>query len=413
MNDFKKALIDVAGDLSDSERNVKGALQGKHKRPPKCNFLVVPVFIMAVCLIGFTLWLLPNKVEQQAATIFNNDYLYQYYMGFERMSGFYEASEENEEGLTNAAFERYKEAVAIQQFAKSKDIQYTKQQYDARVQQQHELNHAPENSIYEQMLSLSKLTEEQYEKHVLPILIENNLYMDALNAKWVAENPKLLPGFAWMYTTKLANDYLETYFEQDLLKAQEKYNITPKLENFGSSKSGTIAAVDGMMIYFIQNTTYEEIKKMTPEEIDTLEEERLKAWLINYDNLDVQVGDFVRVSVNATNTSYDAQITNGMAQNLEVIIPVAELAIAKIQLTEGAISEWQQLTQDAKWESPQAVGNFLTPHSIVQVEEELYTVFANDYNNLLLVPYGKQTIAKLTQGQSKKLNDFLLQFVTK
>ncbi|MER2126375.1 hypothetical protein [Solibacillus sp.] len=415
MNDFKKALIDVAGDLSDSERSVKRALEGKHKRPSKRNFLVVPVFIMAVCLIGFTLWLLPNKVEQQASDMFKNDDLFDYYMATEKMfTSFDHESSEGKQWTINYAFRDYQTAIAIQAYAKAQGLTYTNEQYNKREQQLNALNHETENPFFEQLKELSGMTLEHYQTHVQPILIENVLYSSQLDEKWLAENPKLLEDFAREYTEKIVNDYLEENFERELLATKEYYNVTSD-PNYGVSvpKSGTIAAVEGKMIYFIQNTTYHEIQQMTEEERHALQEERLKAWLINYDAVDVQVGDFVRVSVNRTNTSYNERITNGIAENLEVYIPVSKLAIPKIVVTDAQVEAWHQLTNELAWQAQEMVTNYLTPRYTVQLPEQTYTVFENDYNNYFIVPYGQATIGKLTQKQTKALDSWLQTFVTK
>lgn len=415
MNDFKKALIDVAGDLSDSERSVKRALEGKHKRPPKRNFLVVPVFIMAVCLIGFTLWLLPNKVEQQASDMFKNDDLFYYYMAAEQMfTNFDHESAEGKQTTINYAFRDYQTAIAIQAYAKALGLTYTEGQYEKREQQLNALYSEAENPFFEQLKELSGMTFEQYQTHVQPILIENALYTTQLDEKWRAENPKLQEDFVSVYTKKLANDYLEENFEQELSAAKEYYNVTGD-PNYAQSvpKSGTIAAVEGKMIYFIQNTTYAEIQQMTQPELHALQEARLKAWLINYDAVDVQVGDFVRVSVNGTNTSYNERITNGIAENLEVYISVSKLAIPKIVVTDAQVEAWHQLTNELAWQAQEMVTNYLTPLYTVQLPEQTYTVFENDYNNYFLVPYGQATIGKLTQKQTKALDSWLQTFVTK
>lgn len=415
MNDFKKALIDVAGDLSDNERNVKRALEGKHKRQPKRNFFVVPVFIMALCLIGFTLWLLPNKVEQQASDIFKNDYLFDYYMAAEQMfTNFDHNSAEGKQWTINYAFRDYQTAIAIQAYAKAQGLTYTEEQYEKRKQQLNALYREAENPIFEQLKKQSGMTFEQYQKQVQPMLIENVLYTTQLDEKWLAENPKLLGDFAGEYTEKIVNDYLEENFERELAATKEYYNVTND-PNYGVSvpKSGTIAAVEGKMIYFIQNTTYTEIQQMTQQELHALQEDRLKAWLINYDAVDVQVGDFVRVSVNGTWTSYNERITNGLAVNLEVYIPVNEMAIPEIAVTDTEVAEWHQLTNELNWQAQHTVSNYLTPRYIVQLNEQTYTIFENDYNNFFLVPYGEATISKLTQGQTKALESWLQTFVSK
>lgn len=418
MNDFKKALIDVAGDLSESERNVKRALQGKKKYQLKRNVFVVPIFVMALCLIGFTLWLLPNKIEQQQASNNNflNDYLFDYYkMAGLMMSNVDSNEEEQQQWIIDDAFNNYQTAIAIQQYAKSLELTYTAEQYEEREQQLNALYSNAENPFYEQLTKQFGMTLQQYETYVKPVLIENMLYLTQFNDKALAENPKLHEFFVDVYTKKLANDYLEANFEQELTIAKERYKVTVQESiNYGSvPKSGTIAAIEGKMIYFIQNTTYEEIQQMTLNQLNALQEDRLKAWLVNYDEIDVHVGDFVRVSVNGTSTSYNERITNGLAENLEVYIPAEKFVIPEIQLPEAHIEDWHQLTNELSWQSQHAVSNYLTPRYIVTIKGGSYTIFENDYNNFFLVPFGEPTIAKLPQGQTKKMENFLMQFVTK
>ena len=244
-------------------------------------------------------------------------------------------SAEGKQWTINYAFRDYQTAIAIQAYAKAQGLTYTEEQYEKRKQQLNALYREAENPIFEQLKKQSGMTFEQYQKQVQPMLIENVLYTTQLDEKWLAENPKLLGDFAGEYTEKIVNDYLEENFERELAATKEYYNVTND-PNYGVSvpKSGTIAAVEGKMIYFIQNTTYTEIQQMTQQELHALQEDRLKAWLINYDAVDVQVGDFVRVSVNGTWTSYNERITNGLAVNLEVYIPVNEMAIPEIAVTD-------------------------------------------------------------------------------
>lgn len=414
MTDFKKELIEVAGDLSESKRNVKQILQGNKNNKPKRNLLVVPVLVLVLCITGFMLWILPNKTEQQQATdLLNNDYLFEYYKASELMFDFYDASEENEANLNEAVFERFQNAIALQQYAKSKRLTYTDDQYKTQEQLLTQTFIEADTSIYNQFFSLSALTANQYEQYVKPILIENILYAEQLNRKLLAENPKLLKDFVRYYTERLANDYLEKYFMPELQGARDKYQVPKTIHGAYSSKSGTIAAIEGKMVYFIQNATYQEIQDMTADELHGLQEQRLKAWLINYEDVALQVGDFVRVSVDRTVTSYDKQITNGIAEHLEVFISASEATVPEIYLTAEQESFWKQETHQEKWESQQLVSNYLTPCYIVHLSEETYTVFQNNDNNFFLVPQGDQTIAMLSQKQSKEMDSWLRSFVTK
>lgn len=236
-----------------------------------------------------------------------------------------------------------------------------------------------------------------------PILIENTIYAQQLNNKLLEENPKLLKDFVLYYTESLANDYLKANFEPELEIARDHFQVPKTIHGASSSKSGTIAAIEGKMVYFIQNATYQEIEEMTAQELHALQEQRLKAWLINYDDVALQVGDFVRVSVDRTVTSYDQQLTNGIAEDLEVVISASGArTVPEIYLTAEQESYWKQETHQEKWESQQLESNSLTPRYIVHLSEKAYTIFQNKDNNFFLVPHGDRTIAKLSKEQTKK-----------
>lgn len=411
MNDFKKALIDVAGDLSDSERHVKQVLQGKHKRPPKRNLFVLPVFIMAICLIGFTLWLLPNKVERSTNSL-KNDALFSYYLATQQLFSGVTEYKEDRQWPINAAFSNYQTTIALQLYAKAQGMTYTEEEYKMQDKLMNALYPEAENPFYEEMTKLSGLSLERYQKFVKPILLETAIYRSQLNERWLSENPKLLEDFAGIYTSNVVNAYVENHFEQELAQAKEHFDVTNNPNsNTTTPKSGTVAAIEGNMIYFIQNVTYAEVQQMSSEQLNRLNEDRLQAWLITDDTSAIQVGDFVRVSVGGTNTSYDRQITNGIAENLEVHIPVNELALPKIMVRNE--TEWQALTDDVSWQAQHAVNHYLTPRYIVQLEHKTYTVFENDYNKFFLVPYGEATLGGLTQGQTKALESWLQTFVAK
>lgn len=413
MTDFKKELIKVAGDLADSKHNVKQRLQKKNDKP-KRNLLVAPVMVMVLCIMGFMLWLLPNKTEQQQANdLFNNEHLFEYYKSAELMSGFYDLKEDDQDSLNEAVFERFQNAIALQQYAKSKKLTYTEEQYEAQEQLITQAFNEENTPIYNEFFSLSELTEKQYEQYVKPILIENTIYAKQLNDQWLEENPKLLKDFVLYYTESLANDYLKANFEPELEIARDHFQVPKTIHGASSSKSGTIAAIEGKMVYFIQNATYQEIEEMTAQELHALQEQRLKAWLINYDDVALQVGDFVRVSVDRTVTSYDQQLTNGIAEDLEVVISASEATVPEIYLTAEQESYWKQETHQEKWESQQLESNSLTPRYIVHLNEKAYTVFQNKDNNFFLVPHGDQTIAKLSKEQTKKMDSWLRSFVPK
>ncbi|MEK4700446.1 hypothetical protein MKX47_12690 [Solibacillus sp. FSL R7-0668] len=413
MTDFKKELIEVAGDLADSKHTVKQRLQMKNDKP-KRNLLVAPVMVMALCIMGFMLWLLPNKTEQQQANdLFNNEHLFEYYKSAELMSGFYDVKEDDQDSLNEAVFERFQNTIALQQYAKSKKLTYTEEQYEAQEQLIIQAFNEENTPIYNEFFSLSELTEKQYEQYVKPILIENTIYAQQLNNKLLEENPKLLKDFVLYYTESLANDYLKANFEPELEIARDHFQVPKTIHGASSSKSGTIAAIEGKMVYFIQNATYQEIEEMTAQELHALQEQRLKAWLINYDDVALQVGDFVRVSVDRTVTSYDQQLTNGIAEDLEVVISASEATVPEIYLTAEQESYWKQETHQEKWESQQLESNSLTPRYIVHLSEKAYTIFQNKDNNFFLVPHGDQTIAKLSKEQTKKMDSWLRSFVTK
>lgn len=81
------------------------------------------------------LWLLPNKTEQQQANdLFNNEHLFEYYKSAELMSGFYDVKEDDQDSLNEAVFERFQNTIALQQYAKSKKLTYTEEQYEAQEQ---------------------------------------------------------------------------------------------------------------------------------------------------------------------------------------------------------------------------------------------------------------------------------------
>ncbi|MGN7479283.1 hypothetical protein ACTHOQ_15700 [Solibacillus silvestris] len=408
MNELKKALIDVAGDMSASESAVKNAVLYKKRRRKGREIFIIPAFVMVLCFIGFTLWLLPNQADdRQADSLFNNDYLYDYFIGRQKM---FTPDLEVSQSEKDAAFSYYAEIIGVEQLAESHHLQISEAEYE---KQKKLSDNVVNEEVRQQLLSLANLSIAQYEKYVQPQLIRHTIYLDKLNAIWLEQNPRMLSEFATGYTYQLAHKYLLEHFEEEYFALQKRHE-TASNHSIGVPKSGVIAAIEGNMLFFIQNMTREELQYISDEEKFRPEDGKIKAWIVNIDEIPVAVGDYVKVSISGTYRNDSSSYANALSEGLEVMLPAAHTdAIQSIDVAGSDVAQWLELIKDVSWESQEVVNNFSKPLYIVNVENQKYTIFKNDYKNYLIVPYGESKIAKLTQGRTEKVEAFLQQFVTK
>ncbi|MEK4130533.1 hypothetical protein NYE67_12670 [Solibacillus sp. FSL W8-0474] len=407
MNDFKKALIKVAGDLSESEKAVKNAVLYKKSKKKYSKIIIIPAFLI-VLFFTVALLLVPNEVEQrQADNMFYNDYLYDYFVAIEMMTT---SEDEITQFHKEAAFTKYIRIIGVEQLAKGYQVEVSEQEISERKILSDQIMNKQQ---LQQVLSKVNLTFEQYEKYVRPKLIENYVLVEKLNKIWLKENPPMLPDFATSYTNQLAEHYLLEHCEEQYYALQKKYNVNHG-NTMGVPKSGVIAAIEGNMLFFIQNSTFEELQGLSEEEKYRLEEGKFKSWIVNSDGIPVDIGDFVKVSIGQEYRSHSENSANAQNEGLEVILPVEESKIIpKIQLAQINVAQWNELLGDVSWEFQEVVNNFSKPLYIVEAGGKTYTIFKNDYKNLLIVPYGEAKIAKVTQGRTEKIEEFLQPYLAK
>lgn len=404
MNDFKKALIKVAGDLSESEKVVKNALLYNKSKKKYSKIIIIPAFLV-VLFFTVALLLVPNEVEQrQADSLFKNDYLYDYFVALEMMTN---SDVEITQFHKEAAFTKYIRIIGVEQLAKGYQVEVSEQEMSERKILSDQIMNKQQ---LQQVLSKVNLTFEQYEKYVRPKLIENYVLVEKLNQIWLKENPPMFSEFAAGYTEQLAKRYLQEHFENQYFAIQKRYNVTDE-NRMSVPKSGVIAAIEGNMLFFIQNSTFEELQVLSEEEKFRLEEGKIKSWIVNIDEIPVDIGDYVKVSIGGVGWIDGENTANALSEGLEVILPVEESStIPKIKL---AGPQWNELLSVVSWESQKAVHNFSKPLYIVEAGEKTYTIFKNEYKNFLIVPYGEAKITKVTQGRTKKIEEFLQPFLAK
>ncbi|MBD8037177.1 hypothetical protein H9635_10500 [Solibacillus sp. A46] len=407
MNDFKKALIKVAGDLSESEKAVKNTVLYKKSKKKYSKIIIIPAFVV-VLFFTVALLLFPNEVDQrQADNMFYNDYLYDYFVGIEMMTT---SDNEITEFHKENAFTKYVRIIGVEQLAKSYNLNVSEQEISERKNLTDQIMNKKQ---LQQSLSKVNLTIEQYEQYVRPKLIDHNIFVEKLNLIWLKDNPRMLPDFVTSYTNQLAEHYLLKHFEEQYYTLQKKYNVNHR-NTIGVPKSGVIAAIEGNMLFFIQNSTFEELQGLSEEEKYRLEDGKFKSWIVNLDGIPVDMGDFVKVSIGRVYRSDSENSANALNEGLEVILPMEDSKmIPKIQLAQINVAQWNELLDDVSWEFQEVVNNFSKPLYIVEAGGKTYTIFKNDYKNLLIVPYGEAKIAKVTQGRTEKIEEFLQPFLTK
>lgn len=403
--------MDVAGDVLESEKSIKNRLLHKQSRKKKRNFIVIPAFVMAVLMIGFALWFIPKQVEtKQANNLFENDYLYDYLTAREGvMFSQIEIGEEQRAG----GYEALKQLVGTIELAKSKNFTVTEEEIAERKALINKYNGLNEdngvNEVLNRLLKSANLSLKQYEQFVQPILLEKELYLMKLNAYWLEKHPKMLEAISSSYTEQQAENYMETHLVEEQQAFMEQYNIEPSYQG-NTSNTGIVAAIDGDMFYFIQNMTAQELSTLPEDEIVQYRDEMLASWTINDTAIPLHVGDYIKLKIGVAYASEEENQSQVINYGFEILLPATQSnEIEEFTIEEQYLTEWDELLSKVKWSNAYGVTNLSKPYAIVHTPLATYSLFKNDYKNIIITPFGEAKISKVTQGRSEKIEAFLQQ----
>lgn len=411
MNEFKKALIDVAGDTNSSEQAVKNAILHNKPRRKKIPFFIVPAFLVAVLLIGFTLWLLPKQADPlQSSRLLDNELLFEFEVAREEVIN--EGFDYGDLNIKNG-YANFKQIIGVLEVARLEKITITEEQ---RAKRKTLTKLMSENEQFlVRVLDKANISRQQYEKEILPILTDSSIVREQLNARWHDEKyPHMLNGIDDAYTSKIVADYMDQYYAEELEVFKVKHEIQLSDISPQVPDSGVVAAIEGDMFYFIQNMTAQELATLSKEEIIQNREGKYSTWIVNNEEIPVRVGDYIKVRIGGYTTDDETSTTLAVHNGFEVILPAEQASeIEELTLSTEQAEEWNSLLGKMEWQIEQTMNNFSKPLYIIHTADATYTVWKTEYKNFLIVPFGEYKISKITQGKTKKMEQLLTEIRTK
>lgn len=404
MNEFKKALMDVAGDLSESETAVKNALLLKKPRNKrvKISYYLLPVVIVTLFLFTWQLFI-PQMMDIKQADQPTNEDLFEFITALEEMDykGDIETSRAN-------AYLQMVEIIGIPKYAKSTGITISDED---RQQAKNLLEQKWRERDFAGVLASASahISKGKFDENIAPLLIERFAYAKKLEERMYQDYAKMLPGIANSYGDFMGSSYMEAHYKSQLDQFKEQHNIIISA-NKSSSTSGSVVAVEDNMFLFVKNMTTNEYNQMSPR----IFVDKFAAWFINDPQKPVQVGDYVNLK--ETVISEDRIGTEfagvGLHYGLEILLPKEHAQkIKEISLTEPVLEEFNEIYGKATLINEEAIEILEPPLCIVHIEGKSYTVWQNEKDLLYILQFGKKELATFTESTSKKILTLFQQFI--
>ncbi len=395
MNEFKRALIDVAGDMSESEKAVKNSILHKQPRKKKnyIAYYLMPVVVVALLIVA-GLQFIPKVMDIRQAAQPTNVLL------FEFLTVLDEQGKRTEEILRASPYYEMIRIIGIPKYAQSIGITITNAEIEKGTKNLEKLWHEIE---LPKVLAMANITQTQFDESIAPLIIEQAVYAGKLQEKWFNDYPKMVVAIAALYTDRKAFSYMDEHYETQLTKFKEQHKIPSYPEGKSLGVSGAVAAVEGNMFLLIENTTVNEYAQL-PENYDF--EDINAAWFMNDLNQPVKVGDYVDVKEVSTSVERigTEKVSVGLHAGIELLLP-SERAheIKEIHLSEANLPTFNELFSRADFVHPTMANISRAPLYIVQLENKSYTVWQNKAEQLYMKRFGEVEVAQFTRYTSKKL----------
>lgn len=404
MNEFKKALIDVAGDLSESETAVKNAILLKKPRNKrvKIGYYLLPVVIVTLFLFTWQLFI-PKMMDIKQADQPTNEDLFEFITALEEMEykGDIETSRAN-------AYLQMVEIIGIPKYAKSTGITISDED---RQQAKNLLEQKWRERDFAGVLASASahISKEKFDENIAPLLIERFAYAKKLEDRMSQDYAKMLPEIATSYSNFMGFSYMEAHYEEQLNQFKEQQNIIIS-SNKSLGTSGTVVEIEDNMFLLIKNMTINEYNQVSPR----IFVDKFAAWFINDPQKPVEVGDYINlketvISQDRIGAEYAGV---GLHYGLEILLPNERAnEIKELTLTEQVLEEFYENYGQATLINEEALEISKPPLYIVHIEGESYTVWQNDKQQLYILPFGKKELAIFTEYTSKKILTLFQQFV--
>ncbi|MER2106520.1 MAG: hypothetical protein ABS949_06235 [Solibacillus sp.] len=397
MNELKRELMKVAGDVSDSERRVKEAV---HRRQHKRKRTWMPV-LAVITLVALGLFFAQLKTNETSATLSYDEYAYYVHVEPVMLNQDVQAYDKTR------AFQRLLERIGRVEYGKSLGLSVSDEEIKASLEKNKEIT---ESVDYEQMIE-KVLNEANVSKKAYTQIVreqtESRLMGELISQQLMEHYEQLNDTIASQMVNKYAVDYMTQHHAEMIDAFRTDYQIQPETSSPGIVL-GVVGLVEGNMFYLVQDVTLSDSFAMTRDEILTtyFENER-GAWYPNVDALDVQVGDVVRVLSGSSSGNLEEKHRVAMNHGDAEIVQRASAPKQTIRLTGTDADKFTAHIETLDWENSH-VSMIRLPDYIVIVNGRTYSIWSK-YNNsgMEMVQHYPNAYVKLTKSKAAPLYELL------
>ena len=339
MNDVKKELLKVAGDMTSSKAHIKERVLHQHDSKPKKPFrFIVMSAVVTVCLVGFIVVQLLNGDLKRTTQLFNYTQ-FTYFEDMERIMWF----NPNEEPEVKSIYASYEQKMASYYFAKSLGFETTSKELKAEKASRYK-----EFQILNEVPKYAEIFQDKdFEKYF-------EVYIDPLVPMFVAEKQleklyqEKYPTFPKSMVRDIAEQdairYFNTHFAEEALSFQEELG----LEHYvniprGSTFVGMVVEVADNAFLFVEGAVPEDMEQLAPTQI--IDKYNNATWYPLEDDVSVKIGDYAEVS-SSSSVSENSNIERyGLLQSMTILDPFVTTKLV-LQNT----SDVAQFLQQLGWE---------------------------------------------------------------
>lgn len=311
MNNIKKELIKVAGDMTTSKVRVKERILHQNDLKPKkpLRFLAMSV-VVTLCLVSFIFVQLLDEDMKRTTQLFNHTQL-TYFKDLERIMYF------NEEAQVEAAYARYEQQLANYYYAQSLGFKSTDEEIEAEKSRRYkELDRLPDVPTYAVFKEAG--TDKYFDKYIepmLPMFVADKQLINMYQEKY--------PTIPKSMVRKIAEQDAIRYFNTQFAKEAQSFQEELGLKHFvniplGSFFVGTIVEVDNNSFLFVEGAIPDELEKLSTNEI--IEKYNNATWYQIEDGVIVKPGDYVEVSSSRWDSEDSSKIERyGLLHSLTIV----------------------------------------------------------------------------------------------
>lgn len=369
MNELKRELVKVAGDLSDSEKRVKEVVS-RHLHKKKRRWMPA-VSIVAAC---FMLLLFAQfQTKDTAATLSQAEYAY--YLHYESAMFDYEMTDFDK----TRALDKLLERVGVTEYGKSLGLSVSQEAIDARLEQNKQFTEQTEyKQMMEKVFKEANISQKIYDEQILPRQTESALMGELIVQRLYEQYEQLNNAMARHMMNHYAVEYMEAHYEEEITAFRTQYQIGEQ-HHSPTAVTGVVSLVEGNMFYLIEDAIWSDIQHMTRAEMIAMYAQNEKAaWYPNVDGLKVAPGDLVRVRSGVSTTENGHSV--GMNYGGVEILQSAANPTAKIHLTGQQAQQFTEHIKSVEWEEAK-VSMIRLPDHVVTADGVTYSIWAKYKNS--------------------------------